>query len=104
MNSSRAIPTGTVENIAKTTDPEDIRELDVSLKTLDRHMRAMLIARDQEQKKEAFFDLISPSEVDPICLTVPNFFLVAFSKSLNYFTWEAYLVEPKRRKIVANSI
>ncbi len=36
MNSSRAIPTGTVKNIAKTTDTEDaIRKLDVSLKTLD---------------------------------------------------------------------
>lgn len=70
MNSYRVILTKNAKHIAEKTDPEDaIRELDVSLQTLDRHMKAMLIARDQlEMKKEALLDLISPLEAETICV------------------------------------
>lgn len=55
---------GSVGDIIKRMHPEDaIPKLNESIATLDRHMRALMLARQQlEEKKEALVHLISPVE------------------------------------------
>ena len=66
MNDQRSLLNGDVKTIAQSMDPEEaILLLNTSIETLERHMRAMTIAKHQLQtKREALQQLISPLEAE----------------------------------------
>ena len=61
--------TGTACEIARRMDPEAaVLRLNTSLATLDKHIRAMHIARAQlEDKKRSLLEFMAPLEAEIVC-------------------------------------